>query len=102
MLTLPRMLRLRSLALVSIAALGSLVAHAQVTAGITGTVIGESGAGAVLDRFDDQALAAAIERIEGANINRDQVRAAARRWFALDDGVDRYDAIYRSIRSRRP
>jgi len=65
-------------------------------------IIGESGAGAVLDRFDDQALAAAIERIEGANINRDQVRAAARRWFALDDGVDRYDAIYRSIRSRRP
>jgi len=44
MLTLPRMLRLRSLALVSIAALGSLVAHAQVTAGITGTVIDESGA----------------------------------------------------------
>jgi glycosyltransferase involved in cell wall biosynthesis len=60
-------------------------------------LIGESGAGAIIDRFDDESLAAAIGKIEGAGITREQVRAVACRSLALEGGVARYDAIYRSI-----
>jgi glycosyltransferase involved in cell wall biosynthesis len=60
-------------------------------------MIEESGAGAVVDRFDEESLAAAIREVERADLTVEQVRAAARRWFALEDGVERYDEIYRSI-----
>jgi len=64
-------------------------------------IIGESGAGAVIDRFGDQALEAAIASVLSSPIPADRVRAAARRWFALEDGIDRSDAIYRSIGAAR-
>ena len=62
-------------------------------------MIGEGGVGAVVDRFDDAAYAEAIANVERDRTSPQEVRAAARRWFALEDGVDRYDAIYRSIRA---
>jgi glycosyltransferase involved in cell wall biosynthesis len=60
-------------------------------------MIGASGAGAVIDRLDDAAYAEAIAKVERSRPSPEVVRAAARRWFALHDGVDRYDTIYRSI-----
>ncbi|MFL6727015.1 MAG: glycosyltransferase family 4 protein [Sphingomicrobium sp.] len=63
-------------------------------------LIGESGAGVVLERFDDESLAAAFRKIEGSGISREQVRAIACRCLALEAGVERYDAIYRSIGPR--
>ena len=62
-------------------------------------MIGKGGVGAVIDRFEDAAYAEAIAKVERSRMSPKEVRAAARRWFALEDGVDRYDAIYRSIRA---
>ena len=60
-------------------------------------IITDTGAGAVVDEFDERTLAAAIRQVEEAKAASEQVRAAAVRWFALEDGIDRYDAVYRAI-----
>ena len=69
--------------------------------GDTADLIGQSGAGAVLDRFDDESLAAAIAKIEALDLTREQIRAVAYRYLSLEDGVERYDAIYRSMAARQ-
>jgi glycosyltransferase involved in cell wall biosynthesis len=60
-------------------------------------LIGGSGAGAVLDRLDNESLAAAIAKVETLGLTREQIRAVACRCLSLGEGVDRYDAIYRSM-----
>jgi glycosyltransferase involved in cell wall biosynthesis len=67
--------------------------------GDTAELIGESGAGAVLDRLDHESLAAAIAKVEALGLTREQIRAVARRYLSLEDGVERYDGIYRSMRA---
>jgi hypothetical protein len=62
-------------------------------------LIGGTGAGAILDRFDDASFAAAIAKVEDAALSREQIRAVACKSMALQDGIERYDAIYRSIGS---
>jgi len=62
-------------------------------------LIGGTGAGAILDRFDDASFAAAIAKVEDAGLSREQIRAVACKSMALQDGIERYDAIYRSIGS---
>jgi N-carbamoyl-L-amino-acid hydrolase len=44
--------------------------------------------------LDADVLASMLEEAKAAS---EQVRAAAVRWFALEDGIDRYDAVYRAI-----
>lgn len=60
-------------------------------------IIRETGAGAVVDDFDEKSLSAAIVDAEAAAAKPGAVRAAAERYFALYQGIDRFDAIYRAI-----
>jgi glycosyltransferase involved in cell wall biosynthesis len=72
-----------------------VIANAGV--GDIAEIISETGAGAVVERFDDETLAAAITTAEAVARDPASIRAAAAKWFALDTGVERYDAIYRTI-----
>lgn len=60
-------------------------------------VIEETGAGVVVDGFDERPYERAIDRLEILKPNMDRWRTATHRWFDLDMGVERYDAIYRSL-----
>jgi glycosyltransferase involved in cell wall biosynthesis len=62
-------------------------------------LIGGTGAGAILERFDDASFAAAIAKVEDARLSREQIRAVACKSMALEDGIERYEAIYRSMGS---
>jgi glycosyltransferase involved in cell wall biosynthesis len=59
-------------------------------------IVADSGAGVVVERFDDAAYGEALSRLETLSSDRDEWRRVARRWFDLEAGVERYDAIYRS------
>jgi glycosyltransferase involved in cell wall biosynthesis len=72
-----------------------VIANAGV--GDIAEVVRETGAGAIVDDYDDASLKEAIERAEAAAKDPSTVRAAAIRYYALEAGVERYDAIYRSI-----
>ena len=60
-------------------------------------IIQATGAGAVVESYDEPSLKLAISRAEAAATDRASIRAAATRYFALETGVERYDAIYRAI-----
>jgi glycosyltransferase involved in cell wall biosynthesis len=68
--------------------------------GDTSEILRDSGAGAVLDSFDEPALHAAVAMIDRARLSPEKVRGVAIRWFNLKDGIARYDSIYRSIEAR--
>lgn len=51
----------------------------------------------VVHRFDEDALAEAATTILARKCERSAIRARARRWFELADGVAAYDAIYRML-----
>jgi glycosyltransferase involved in cell wall biosynthesis len=59
-------------------------------------IVADSGAGVVVERFDDAAYGEALSRLETLSSDHDEWRRVARRWFDLEAGVERYDAIYRS------
>ena len=59
-------------------------------------VIAETGGGVLVERFDEQAYDQALQALEAIGTSPGQWRDRARRWFDLDEGVDRYDRIYRS------
>ncbi len=60
-------------------------------------ILGNTGAGAVVNVYDDHSLAAAIIKAEAAAKDPTAIRAAAERYFNLDVGIARYDEIYRAI-----
>ena len=60
-------------------------------------IMTETGAGVVVDRFDDAAYATAIDRLETMSFDEAQWRQAADRWFSLERGVEAYDQIYLSL-----
>jgi glycosyltransferase involved in cell wall biosynthesis len=60
-------------------------------------VIEETGAGAVVRTFDDEAYRRALDALDQLSPNMNEWRGAARRWFDLDRGVESYDAVYRGI-----
>ena len=64
-------------------------------------IIEETDAGVVIHRFDDVAYRGALEQLETLRPDMGRWRAAARRWFDLNEGVERYDAIYRRILARK-
>jgi glycosyltransferase involved in cell wall biosynthesis len=72
-----------------------VIANAGV--GDIAEIIDETGAGAVVERYDRETLSTAILEAEAAAKDPQSVRAAAVRYFALETGVERYDAIYREI-----
>lgn len=72
-----------------------VIANAGV--GDTAEIIRETGAGAVVERFDAASLKSAIEQAETAAPARRDIRDAARRWFSLDAGVASYDTLYKTI-----
>jgi glycosyltransferase involved in cell wall biosynthesis len=59
-------------------------------------VVQETGAGVVIDRFDRQPYEQALDRLEALHPDMERWRAASRGWFDLEQGVERYDAIYRA------
>jgi len=72
-----------------------VIANAGV--GDIADIVRETGAGAIVERYDEASLTKAIIRAEAAAKDPALVRAAAERYFALETGIDRYDAIYREI-----
>lgn len=65
--------------------------------GDVGRIMAETGAGVVVDRFEDDAYRHALEELEALAPDMDRWRATARRWFDLHQGVERYNGIYESL-----
>jgi glycosyltransferase involved in cell wall biosynthesis len=63
-------------------------------------VVEETGSGVVIDRFDRRSYEQALDSLESLRPNMDRWRTGSRKWFDLEQCVDRYDAIYRSCLSR--
>ena len=64
-------------------------------------ILAESGAGVAVTSFDQAAYAEALDQLEALRPHMNRWREAARRWFDLDEGVRRYDAIYRDPSTSR-
>lgn len=60
-------------------------------------ILQDSGAGVTVDRFDAAAYADALDRLDALRPDPRRAAETARRWFDLDDGVRRYDALYRRL-----
>ena len=60
-------------------------------------VIQESNAGVLVDRFDPDAYRSAVDALDHVRASPQDIRTAARRWFDLNEGIARYDAIYRRL-----
>jgi glycosyltransferase involved in cell wall biosynthesis len=60
-------------------------------------VVEDCGAGAVVSGFDDEAYRAALDALDNLEPDMERWRSAARRWFDLETGVERYAAIYLSL-----
>ena len=58
-------------------------------------VIADTGGGVLVEQFNEQAYDQALQALEAIGTSPTQRRDGARRWFDLDEGVDRYDRIYR-------
>ena len=58
------------------------------------TIVEESGAGVLVERFDKAAYRSALETLDGLPRREEQWRRRARQWFDLDSGIAAYDAIY--------
>lgn len=58
-------------------------------------IVAETGAGVVVERFDDAAYRDALDRLERQTFDLDRWRKQSRHWFDLETAVERYDAIYR-------
>ena len=60
-------------------------------------ILGEAGAGIVIGSFDGNSYSRALDELKALKPDMRHWRQAARRWFDLDTGIDRYDAIYNSV-----
>jgi glycosyltransferase involved in cell wall biosynthesis len=60
-------------------------------------VVEETGAGLVIHHFDHETYAEALDHLDRLRPDMARWRSAARRWFDLRVGVERYDAIYRRV-----
>lgn len=65
--------------------------------GDVAAIIGDVGAGVVIDRFDETAYREAIDRLGSRIFKPEQIRANSLPWFDVRLGIDRYDAIYRRL-----
>ena len=72
----------------------------MVTNGDVGDVariMADTGAGVVVEAFEDRAYRTALEQLDRLRPDMARWRQASRGWFDLQTGIDRYDAIYRSL-----
>lgn len=60
-------------------------------------VMVDTGGGVTVSNFDDATLSAAVDALLEQRISSDAIRSGARRWFDLNDGIEEYDRIYRSL-----
>jgi glycosyltransferase involved in cell wall biosynthesis len=60
-------------------------------------IIAEASAGIIVERFDEAAYERALDELERLSPDLERWRTAARKWFDLETGISRYDAIYRRI-----
>lgn len=72
-----------------------VIANAGV--GDIAEILRETDAGAVVEQYDKTSLTTAIAQAEAAAKDPASIRTAASRYFALEGGVERYDAIYHTI-----
>ena len=72
-----------------------VIANAGV--GDIAEIIHDTGAGAIVDAYDEVSLTKAITQAEAAAKDPASVRTAAVRYFALERGIDLYDETYRAI-----
>lgn len=63
-------------------------------------IVEETGAGVLLDDFNDEAYGAALNALARLKPDMPRWRSASRHWFDLDNGVKRYDALYAEIAER--
>jgi glycosyltransferase involved in cell wall biosynthesis len=71
-----------------------VVANARV--GDVASVLSEGGAGALVERFDHDSLLAAVDAALASSPPA-QIRAVSARHFDLEEGIARYDALYRAL-----
>lgn len=64
-------------------------------------IVAEARAGVLVNGFTSEAYRAALDELEGLTMDRGRLEDATRRWFDLDQGVARYDRIYRSLHQQR-
>ena len=72
----------------------------MVTNGDVGDVnriMNDTGAGATIEAFNENAYQKALTELEMLEPDMEQWRTAARHWFDLDAGVNKYDSIYRDL-----
>ena len=60
-------------------------------------IMDETGAGVVVDAFDDETYRKALDQLEALAPDMRRWRDAARRWFDLGIGVASYDRIYKEV-----
>lgn len=72
-----------------------IVANSGV--GDVAEIVRNCQAGVVVDQFDPASLRQAAEAVAVLPTGPDQIRTAARGWFDLEEGVERYDRIYRDL-----
>lgn len=70
---------------------------ANTGVGDVADVLEQSGAGVAVESFDDETYRIAIGALERLGKSPEEIRQGARRWFDLELGVARYDAIYRRM-----
>lgn len=65
-------------------------------------IVQESGAGLLVQKFDDASYAAALDGLAALNPDMRQWRTVTKRWFDLEAGIDAFDAIYRQLSPDSP
>jgi glycosyltransferase involved in cell wall biosynthesis len=60
-------------------------------------IIEESGAGVLVDGFDPEAYAEALDRVRQLRPDKHRWRSSFDRWFSLPEGVRRYASIYEQL-----
>jgi glycosyltransferase involved in cell wall biosynthesis len=70
-------------------------------------IIDDAGSGVIVRRFDDAAYEEALTELDQLKPDPKRWRDAVHRWFDLETGIERYDAIYQrlanaGVGARRP
>jgi glycosyltransferase involved in cell wall biosynthesis len=65
--------------------------------GDVGQIIDETGAGMVVGGFNAGDYRTALDALDDLKPDMKRWRSAARKWFDLGEGIDRYAAIYLSL-----
>ena len=60
-------------------------------------ILDETGAGVIVKAFDEASYREALDSLSQLSPDMDRWRTATRTWLDLEQGVDRYDAIYAAL-----